>query len=66
MRMSGFPKQCILNKCKLMNITVEVLYEKLYQRESITFDLTDGCNCFRKTKCFQQIALPQFYRKVQF
>ena len=65
-RLKGCPKQCILNKCKRMNITVEELYERLYNGESITFDLTDGCNCFRKTKCFQQITLPQFLRKVQF
>ena len=66
MRMRGVPKQCIINKCKRMNITVEELYERLYQGEAITFNLTDGCNCFRKTKTFQQVTLPQFTRRQQF
>ena len=65
-RMKGVPKQCVLNKCKRMGITVEELYERMYHGESITFDLTDGTNCFRKTKTFDQVTLPQFYRKVQF
>ena len=65
-RMKGVPKQCVLNKCKRMGITVEELYERMYHGESITFDLTDGSNCFRKTKTFDQVTLPQFYRKVQF
>ena len=65
-RMKGVPKQCVLNKCKRLGITVEELYERMYNGESVTFDLTDGSNCFKKTKTFQQITLPQFYRKVQF
>ena len=65
-RMKGVPKQCVLNKCKRMGITVEELYERMYNGESITFDLTDGSNCFKKTKTFDQITLPQFYRRVQF
>ena len=65
-RMKGVPKQCILNKCKRMGITVEELYERMYNGEAVTFDLTDGCNCFKKTKTFDQISLPQFFRKVQF
>ena len=65
-RMKGVPKQCVLNKCKRMNISVEELYERMYNGEIITFDLTDGTNCFRKTKYFQQITLPQFMRTVKF
>ena len=65
-RMKGVPKQCVLNKCKRMGISVEELYERMYQGESVTFDLTDGSNCFKKTKTFNQITLPQFYRKVKF
>ena len=49
-----------------MGITVEELYERMYHGESITFDLTDGTNCFRKTKTFQQITLPQFNRTIKF
>ena len=65
-RLKGIPKQCIINKCKRMNITVEELYERMYKGESMSFDLTDGSNCFRKTKSFQQITLPQFIRQVKF
>ena len=65
-RMKGVPKQCVLNKCKRMGITVEELYERMYHGESITFDLTDGSNCFKKAKTFDQVTLSQFYRKVKF
>ena len=65
-RMKGVPKQCIINKAKRMNITIEQLYERLYNGEEIAFDLTDGSNCFKKTKSFNQITLPQFIRKVKF
>ena len=65
-RMKGIPKQVILNKCKRMNITVEELYERMYHGESITFNLLDGCNCFKKTKSYQQTNLNQFSRTVKF
>ncbi|KAK8883140.1 hypothetical protein M9Y10_045788 [Tritrichomonas musculus] len=61
-RMKGVCKQCILNKCKRMNNTVEELYERMYHGETKTFDLTDGSNCFRKTKIFTQITL--FFSEV--
>lgn len=64
--MKGICNQCILNKCKRMNITVEELYEKMYNGMQIEFDLTDGSNCFKKTKTFNQITLPQFIRRVKF
>ena len=65
-RMKGICNQCILNKCKRMKITVEELYEKMYNGMQIEFDLTDGSNCFKKTKTFNQITLPQFIRRVKF
>ena len=65
-RLKGVPKQCILNKCKRLNITVEELYEKLYNGEEIIFNILDGANGFRKSKMYQQINLPQFCRKVKF
>ena len=65
-RMKGVSRQCIINKAKRLNITIEELYERLYHGETITFDLTDGCNCFRKTKTFNQVTLPQFTRTVKF
>lgn len=37
-RMKSIPNQCILNRCNYMNITVEELYELMFQSEAITFD----------------------------
>lgn len=65
-RLKGIPYQVIINKCKNMNITVEELYEKLYKGETITFNLLDGANGFKKSKAFQQTNLPTFTRKVKF
>ena len=65
-RMKGIPKQVIINKVKRMNITVEELYERMYNGEEIEFNLLDGTNCFKKTKCFQQINLSSFIRRVHF
>jgi hypothetical protein len=64
--MKGIPEQVLLNYCKNNNLTVEELYMQLYNGESITFDLTDGCNCFRKTRMFDQVTLDKFSRRVQF
>lgn len=49
-----------------MGITVEELYERMENGEAIEFDLTDGTNCFKKTKTFDQITLQHFIRRVQF
>ena len=65
-RLKGVPKQVILNHCKRLNISVVELYERMYNGEEMTFDLTDGSNCFRKTKTFNQVTLPQFTRTVKF
>ena len=65
-RMKGVPNQCILNKCKRMGITVEELYDRMYHGEEIEFNLVDGCNCFKKTKTYSQITLPQFIRRIKF
>ena len=65
-RMRGVPKQCILNKAKRMGITIEQLYEKLYDGEEITFNLLDGANCFRKSSSYQQVNLPVFERRIKF
>ncbi len=65
-RLKGVPKQCILNKAKRMGITVEELYERMYQGEEIIFNLLDGANCFRKSSSYQQINLPVFERRIKF
>ena len=65
-RLKGIPNQCILNYCNRHGVTVEELYEQLYRGESITFNILDGSNCFRKTKLFQQINPQKFERTVSF
>lgn len=65
-RLKGIPKQVILNKCKRMGISVEELFERMYKGESMTFDLLDGSNAFRKSKTFQQTNLPKFARTLRF
>ena len=65
-RLKGIPHQVILNKCKRMKIGIEELYERLYKGEEITFDLLDGNNAFRKSKCFEQTNLSTFKRRVKF
>ena len=49
-----------------MKIGIEELYERLYKGEEITFDLLDGNNAFRKSKCFEQTNLSTFKRRVKF
>ncbi len=49
-----------------MGITIEQLYEKLYDGEEITFNLLDGANCFRKSSSYQQVNLPVFERRIKF
>ena len=65
-RLKGIPKQVILNKCKRMGISVEELFERMHEGESMTFDLLDGSNAFRKSKTFQQTNLPKFARTLRF
>jgi DNA polymerase elongation subunit (family B) len=65
-RMKGIPEQVLMNYCKNNNLLIDELYLKLYDDEMITFDLTDGCNCFRKTRTFDQVTLNNFKRRVKF
>lgn len=58
--LKGIPKQCILNKCKRMGITLEKLYERLYDGEEMKLNLLDGSDCFKKSKSYHQINLPVF------
>ena len=64
--MKGIPTQTIINTAKRMNLTLEELYMKLYNGDEITFDLLLDNNCFRKTKCYEQVNMSQFVRKMKF
>jgi hypothetical protein len=65
-RLKGIPNQCILNYCKDNSITVENLYMKLYEGETIVFDIRNGSQCFQKTRTFEQITREVFKRRVKF
>ena len=65
-RLKGIPNQCILNYCTDNGITVEELYMKLYNGETIEFDLLNGTPGFQKTTTFEQTTRDVFKRRVQF
>ena len=65
-RLKGVPKQCILNHCRRLSITVEDLYMKLLSGMQVEFNLLDGSNCFRKNSMYQQTNMLVFKRKVSF
>lgn len=65
-RLKGIPKQVVINKAKRLGITIEELYEKLYNGEIIYFDLLGGSNCFKKTLFYEQTTLSHFERKIKF
>ena len=66
MRMKGIPQNVIINHCKDQGITIEELYMRLYEGETIEFDLLNGANCFRKNKYYEQYTPESFRRKVRF
>lgn len=43
-----------------MGITLEELYERLYDGEEMKLNLLDGSDCFKKSKSYHQINLPVF------
>jgi hypothetical protein len=65
-RMKGIPNNVIMNYCAKNKIDVDELYLRLYDGESVTFDLTDGATCFKMTKGFDQVSLERFKRTVKF
>jgi hypothetical protein len=65
-RMKGIPEPVIRKYCEKNQISARELYEQLYNGECITFDLTQGKICFKKTKCYEQISLKSFNRRIQF
>jgi hypothetical protein len=65
-RLKGIPQNVILNYCSNNHITLEQLYTKLYNGETIEFNLLDGSTCFRKDKTFAQYTPTIFNRKIKF
>jgi hypothetical protein len=65
-RMKGIPEQVIINWCKNNETSLEDLYKRLYDGERIIFDLTDGTNCFKRTKTWDQVTLNSFKRAICF
>jgi hypothetical protein len=65
-RMKSIPEKVLLKYCDKNNLTPLQLYQKLYDGEQVEFDLTEGCNCFKKTKTYEQVTLDKFKRRVSF
>jgi len=67
-RMKGISNRSINYYCEENNITPFELYEKLFNGEAMSFDLT--CNnkapCFKQNKNFTIISQQSFERKVKF
>ena len=65
-RLKGIPNKCILNYCSKNKISVEELYMKLYNGETITFNILDGSQGFKKTSTFEQTNRKEFTRNIKF
>ena len=67
-RMKGIPNQSIYHYAETNNITIKDIYEKLYNGEEITFDLTCGNNkaIFEWNKNYYWSIKSEMYRKVKF
>ena len=64
--MKGVPQNVLTNYCEKNKITLEELYLKLFNGETIKFNLLDGANCFRKNKFYEQYTPSVFFRTVKF
>jgi hypothetical protein len=64
--MKGIPDQCIKNKARRINKTVEYIYQRLYDGEEVIFDLTDGAPSFQMTRTFDQKTRSTFNRRIRF
>lgn len=66
-RMKGIPESVIRNTCKELNITVEELYEELFNGEEYDFDLLKGDNPrFEFMTNFGIKLRDKFERKIKF
>ena len=65
-RMKGIPEEVIKREAEKREISIEDLYMLLYKGESITFNMKDGSNCFRKNDFYQMITPSSFTRTIKF
>jgi hypothetical protein len=67
-RMKGIPNASLKYHCKINNINLVELYEKLYNGEEIEFDLLCGGEKvkFKQNKNFTICSLQKFTRKIKF
>ena len=66
-RMKGVPEDVIINTCDDMEISVEELYERMYEGNEIDFNLLNSDKPkFEFTKDFQIMVREKFSRKVKF
>lgn len=66
-RMKGVPEDVIINTCNDMNISVEELYERMYEGSEVDFNLLNSDKPkFDFTKDFQIMVREKFSRKVKF
>lgn len=66
-RMKGVPEDVIINTCDDMNISVEELYERMYEGSEVDFNLLNSDKPkFDFTKDFQIMVREKFSRKVKF
>lgn len=66
-RMKGVPEDVIINTCDDMNISVEELYERMYEGSEVDFNLLNSDKPkFDFTKDFQIMVREKFSRKIKF
>ena len=65
-RLKGIPSSVIKNHCNRYGITTRELYMKMYNGESVNFDLLQGSNCFNFDKCMVVSTKDKFNRELKF
>ncbi len=65
-RLKGVNVGSVFDHCLKNNENLEEMYTKLFQCDSIIFDLTAGKPCFKQIKSVSIYSLDSFERRVQF
>jgi hypothetical protein len=65
-RLKGVNVGSVFDHCLKNNDNLEEMYTKLFQCDSIIFDLTAGKPCFKQIKSVSIYSLDSFERRVQF